>query len=547
MSNMNNKRRKKELSEVHKNLARNTFYAFFNNYSRYIFTLITSFIIARIITPSLWGYLVLALSYITLFSLILSFLPPSLGLSFNYYIPRYKSLNQNTKLKSFIKISLAIRSLFVLAIFIISLLIFRLFTEIIRLNLESYLSLIYILSPLIIINGLGKIFNDLNRSLSKFKIVFILLVVRYSIEVIGLLSLYLFIDTVKIESIALVALLSSIIPFVLNCLIIIRFQLKIEKTEEEGLSFNQVYKKLLQYGSFLSISDFVDNFYREFKTQAIGFFESSEIVIGYNIALHYSNISRESVVVLNRPLTISFSSLDVVNKQEQIEKIYKVLFQYSVFLFLLITGVLYFFIDIFIVLVYGDSYLTFSLILKIMMISIILNIIGPFFYSRLRASNKVKYIVPISLGNILIRIPLFLFGLIFFNVIGAILGLLIANIITFIIFIYLSFVLFKIELNISKIIRLYTNFIIALGISLLLAELILTDLNFLILKTFNLLFFQKFEILTLITFIFIFIFLTLAFKIFSIDDIENIEALFKRDNIIHKLIRRGLNVLKKFC
>ena len=178
---MNNKRRKKELSEVHKNLARNTFYSFFNNYSRYIFTLITSFITARIITPSLWGYLILALSYITLFSLILSFLPPSLGLSFHYYIPRYKSLNQYTKLKSFIKISLAIRSFFVLVIFIINLLVFRLFTDIIRLNLESYLSLIYILSPLIIkqfnTNGImlersatQAIYSILTVSINKYKL-----------------------------------------------------------------------------------------------------------------------------------------------------------------------------------------------------------------------------------------------------------------------------------------------------------------------------------------------------------------------------------------
>jgi len=410
-----NKGNKKEFNE-YKILAKNSFYSFLNSYSGFFFTMITSTIMARIVTDIEWQYLILALSYITLFSLILTFLPPSLGLSFNYYIPRFRTLKQNNKLKSFVNYALIIRLICVLPLFVISLSIFVVLGNVFGINLHNYVYLLYILSPLIIINGFDKIFHDIVRGLNMFRIVFILLIVRYLVYIGGLLFLFMNKNIISLELIALIILLSNLIPFIINFFIILKIQMSLKKTEEESLTFFNVFKYLLKYGIHLSIRTYLSKFNREFRPQLVSFFEAPGTVTGYNIANHYSDVSYEAIGSFNRPLTISFSSLDASNKSEQIEKIYRNLFHYTVFFVLLITGILFFFTDIYVVIIYTASRLEYSTIIKLFIIAMIFNVQSSFFYSLLRASEKVKYIVPITLVSICIKIVAFILGLIFFGI-----------------------------------------------------------------------------------------------------------------------------------
>jgi len=118
---MNSKEKNnKNLTKDHRILAKNTFFSFLFSYGKFLFALITSFIIARIISQETWGFLILTLSFINIFTFILVFFPPSLGLSFHYYIPRYRALNQNSKLKSFVLNSLIIRFMFLIPIFFLN-------------------------------------------------------------------------------------------------------------------------------------------------------------------------------------------------------------------------------------------------------------------------------------------------------------------------------------------------------------------------------------------------------------------------------------------
>jgi O-antigen/teichoic acid export membrane protein len=500
---------------------------------------------ARIISDESWGFIILSLSYVTLFTLILTFLPPSLGLSFNYYIPRFRMLNQNNKLKSFIKYSLLIRSICVIPIYLVSIIVFTGFAELFQLNLDTYVHLLYILSPLIIINSFDKDFFDIVRSFNRFRIVLILVIIRYSVHIGGLLFLFFNRTLVSLELISLIIVLSFLIPLIFNFLIIIKIQFTLEKSDDEKLTLKEVLKNLMKYGSALSIRTYLTKFNREIKIPLIDFFAPTGTVVGFNIARHYSDVSYEAIGSFNRPLTISFSSLQAKQNFQQIEKIYRILFNYTLFLILLITGILFFITDIYIVLIYTPSRLEFSLIVKLLIIASIFNVQASFFYSLLRSSEKVRYLVPITVLNTLIGISIFIISLIFFGIIGAMIGINIGNIIHFIIISYLNFKLFKFRLNYKKTILLFSSFFIALLITLILETLLLANINYVIFESLNLLYFKEFQILSLITFLSIFLILLISFKSFTHADIDYLKVVFNRDNFIDKSIKKGLNLLKR--
>ena len=94
------------------NFAHGAAYSFLNNYSIFIFQIIVSIFLARLLTPELWGFLILSTSIIAIVLIILRMLPPALDLSIIYYIPKYKVQEQISELRSFIKNSLILKILF---------------------------------------------------------------------------------------------------------------------------------------------------------------------------------------------------------------------------------------------------------------------------------------------------------------------------------------------------------------------------------------------------------------------------------------------------
>jgi len=536
----------KTLSKDHRILAKNTFFSFLFSYGKFLFALISSFIIARIISQEMWGFLILALSFINIFTFIFVFFPPSLGLSFHYYIPRYRALNQNSKLKSFVLNSFIIRFVFLIPIFFLTLIVFSIFFAFFKISLQNYTHLFYILSPLIAINSFDKIFNDLSRALNKFQIVFVLLIIKYIVNIGSLIYLFLFVDIIELEMIAIINLLSSLVPFLINIIVVFcTLKYKINKTNEEGITLKETFKLLYKYGSILSFKNYIDSFYREFKIQSIGFSVDTEFVTGFNLSQHYQEVSLEAVRSLNQPLTISFSGLYSSKRFNQIEKIFKVIFSYSLFLILLITGFLFFFVELFLSLIYGESYLKFSLIVKLMLITSIFALPGGFFFSLLRVSDKVYYSIPISIVFTSIRIPLFLLGLQYYGIEGSIIGLIIAEILVFMLLIILITKFFKIKLHFKKHIFPYFIFFISIGLTLIFENLFLSEFNSLVLESLNLHLIRHLKFSSIIVFVLFYLLLIILFKVLTSDDIENIEVFFNRDNILHKLIRKGLKVLKR--
>ena len=537
----------KRLSKEYKILAKNSILSIIHSYSLFFFSLITSFIIARLITPDIWSYLILSSSYITIFSLILTFLPPSLNQTFNYYIPKYRALKQFNELRSFVQNSIILRSLFVLLVFIISLVIFISLSDLFKINLENYYHILLILSPMLIINGLSKQLIAIERAFNMFNLAIYLLIIRYILNIGGLIFNIIFFETIQLSTIAYINLISNLIPFLINCLIIILlFKYKIGRSGERRISFKKTFKYLYSYGSHLSVKSFIDGLVRESRIQLIRFFESPDFITGYHIAFNYKSVSGQIFQAMSDPLTISFSELYAKQKYKEMEKVIGTLFVFLIFVILIMSGILIYFADFFIFAVYGESFLRFSLLFKLTIFSIIFNVIGIFFQSILRATNKVKYVIPISLLNTSITFFPYIIGLIFFGIHEAVLGIFFGGLINFFILIYFIFKLFKIKVNLKKVLLQYSIFFISLGIALLLEILILKDINTIVLDTLYLSYFKNFQFLSIAVFLIMFLLLNIIFKIFSITDIEMVEEFFSKQTRVNKIIRKGTKLLKKF-
>ena len=527
-----------------KKIVKNTFYSFLSRMSVYVYAIITSFLLARQISPELWGFLILAISYITIVTIILSFIPPSLDFSLIYYIPNFQSLKKMRVLKTFLLKTFFLKAFIAFLGFIIFLILINFSVTLFSLNLESYITLLYILSPLIIINGLNSFLTYFKIGYGLFKYRFILNLIKYVANIIGYLLYFIFSEIVLIEFIAFINVISLLFPLIIDCFVFFYLLFKIESTEEKGVSFRESFKLVFKYGIYVSTQAVTAQLWDQSKIQAIGIFETPQWVTGFNIGKHYSEIPTIFSTAINYPVRISFTHLYSKGEKEQVSKISKIIVSYTIFIVLFITGILFLVTDFFLFVVYGEGYLVYSTLVKLIILSIGYGVLTSLFNTLLYATNKLKLVPFSALISFSIRMFFFFTGLIFFGLNGAIIGLIIGNMILLFLSFLFTIKIFKVKLNILKIFLQYLIFYISLGLSLLLGDLILNPINYRIYQSLNLLYLKHFPLLTLITFILIFLVLNLAFKIFTKKDAEYLELLFTKEIFTHKLIRKLSKTLK---
>lgn len=534
------------INQEHRILAKNTFFSFFNNYSIIIFQIIISLLIARIISIDFWGILILSTSCITIITVISFYFPPALDYSLNYYISQYIALNKLNKARSFIFKAIAMKIAFLIPIYIISIFVFLSFSDFFTLYLKGNLSLLFLLSPLIIILGLNPILIAINHSLNMFKTIFILSLIASAFKIIALLLCFLFISYVTLDLIVLINIITALIPFSINCIIILHKLHKYKNKNEKGISFKSLNKKVFSYGFPLSFGYLIYGFWDQFQIIGIGVFNTSESVTGYNISLGYSNYSTMVLYSFSNSLRISFSRLSSYDDYDKIISIFNLSYKYALFLLLLISGFLFFFTDFFLFIIFGESYMNFSIILKFMLISTIFKVIITPFDALLLAQKKVNLMPPIRIIMLLIYFPFFFIGLIYFGLLGGLIGILISNFLICCLYIFLTYKILKIRLNLNEIICQYFIFFIDLVITILLERLILYDLNLILFHGLKLSYLDKIPILSILIFIIIFIFFNLIFKIFTKKEIEYLELLFIKnsDTKFKNLLKKILDFLK---
>jgi O-antigen/teichoic acid export membrane protein len=392
--------------------------------------------------------------------------------------------------------------------------------------------------------GLSTLLDSIYQGFFKYKLIFLLTLVKFSFYITALI-ICLISGITNLELIAIINLLSYLIPFIISCLIFIKIYLNIKPTEEPKDSFKKVLSKMTKYGTPLSISIFLNETWKQFQTPIIGGYEPLSTITGFTISKYYSQISLTAAASFSNPLITSFSSLDVKNEHKQIVQIYHMTFKFSLFFMLLISGGLYILTDFFLMLVYGESYLIYSTIVKLYLITIIFTILGNIFIPLLNAKNKIKIIPLLTIINLFIIIPSFFIGIIFYGIIGAIIGLIISKFIVFIIQLILSIKIGNVKIKINKIFFQYLIFFISLFSAVILEELLFREMRIDVLQNLNLLFFKNLNVLGLISFLIIYFLLTILFKIFSPKEIELLEALLSSDKFQYRFIKKFLKFLKK--
>ncbi|MFW9882569.1 MAG: lipopolysaccharide biosynthesis protein [Candidatus Thorarchaeota archaeon] len=533
-------------NQEYKNLASNTFYSFLINYGSHFFTLIYSFFLARLIGDESWGFLILAISYITIIVIITSFLPPGSNFALNYFIPRYLALDEKSKIKSLIKNAIIAKIIFLLPIFILSLFFFNIFTDIFAINLKNKVPLLYVLSPLIIFKSLQFSLNAINRGLYRFKQILIFLIIREFLYIGPLFYFYIFQFPLEIELIAIFNLISAGVPFFLNLFSILFIYLRIKTSGDKGESFKADFNKAFRYGSYLGYSNIIDRFWKEAQFQGIGIFGSEEAVTGYNIAWNYKDIAAYTVNSFNLPLLTSFSSLNTKENYDQVSLIYKIANKVTLFLVLLISGVLLFSVNFIIDFIFLSSRLVYSNFLRLLVLASIFMYLDSYVQTLLGSQNKVKSSFLLKLIYMTYYIPLFFIGLIYFGVEGAIiLGLIVGSIISMIIQIIATYQIANIKLNIKKIIFQYLTFFIPLGVTLILEGLFFRETSFKILQNLGLSLIVRFDFLSIGVFVILFLLTNLILKIVTSSDIAYFETLFEKDRFFDKAMLKGLNLLKK--
>lgn len=536
----------KKLDKRHKILAKNSLFSYIIIYGNYFSSIINSFLIARLISQSEWGFLITSLSMISLISLTFILFPPSLSDSLNYYIPKYRVLGETKKLKSFIKNSFLIRMGFLIPIFIILMVLIEFFEGLFAVNLQSYTYLLKILTPIIFINGIESMLNSIHRGFNRFNFVLLLATLKNVIYIGGLFYISLFIELIKVDLIAFIYLYSILIPFLMNCLISCYFYLKIKDKGKSNLSIGKTFKKITKYGSHITAKNYITSFNSEIYTQAVKAFENASLVTGYNIALHYHQIPSRATVALNNPLIVTFSELFSKKKSKQAGKIFKKALEASSFTLIFITGILFFLTEFFLSFVYGQSYLEFTLLVKLYLLTTVFNVITPLFFTLIRASENVKYTTPSILFIIAVKYPFFFIPLIFFNIYYAMIGMIISLALILVIFIYLTKKYFNIQLEYLKLFKLYSIFFLTvIGISLL-KIIILNDLSSTFFIIIGWRFMKSFDFLSITLFILIFFSLISFNKIIKKEDISYLQALFEKRKKSHKYIRKILSLVKKF-
>jgi O-antigen/teichoic acid export membrane protein len=284
----------------------------------------------------------------------------------------------------------------------------------------------------------------------------------------------------------------------------------------------------------------MNEIWKQIRVLLIGTYETTELVTGYSISLNYSSISTSAVTSISSPLTTSLSGLEAKKEKSQTNIVFNTTFKFSLFLLLLLTGILIFLSDFFLVIVFGESYLDFSYLIKAYSITIIFTVLSNLFIPLLNAQNKAKFLPFNTFFNLLVIIPSFLIGLLNLGIVGAIYGLIFANFVTFLFQIYFCIKIGKVTLNLFKIFSQYFTFFLSLGIAIILEIFVFKRLRYAFTQQFNLSFFNELEPLALFTFFGLYIFLTIIFKTFSSTELDFLESFFgenKKLNLIRKLLK----------
>lgn len=510
-------------------LFKSTYFSFLSAYTVYFSSLVIVAMTARVLTPYEWGILILYQSIIVIWIILVGLFPPGLGYSLNYYIPKYAASGENFLLKSLLINSLKLKLISLGFFIIIGLII----VNIISINYVSDLIIIYILLPQIIFSSLNIIIDSIIIGFKYFKSLFLIKIFTNTFHIILFFGLF-FYNRINLLSISIVLTLISFFEFIVK-LFVVKNKVKeiLRNADSVEYKFKGDLKKIINYGTPIVIGGMMSSLWGEIKKQSIGILLDPSKVTIYNIGESLPLVSIASLSI-QKPLVSHFSELDHEKEKKKIEEQFILIFKFSLIATCLITGVVFFLLEIYIMLVYGNSYILYLFYFQMILISAIPRFLGGLLTSLLYTKKKVNYIPALSIIFNIIFIISFYLGIFYFQLIGYSYFLIIAVFAIFILQFWLTKKLGNIKLPKKKTIFMFSIFFDSILISYWIINIIFPNLGIFKIILGGFIFFVIIVLQIVIS------------KILNHNDLDILESLFIRDTKFNKVIRNIIKIFKRF-
>jgi len=459
------------MSKTGKKLVESSSFSLIGVYINFIFGIVGTFFVARLITPDKWALLILTLSFVSLTTFFCNFFPPATDATIRYYIPTLiiEGEDSKNKIRGFIFHIYKIRLITTVPINILYLLI----TSLLFFGQELF-TLILILSPIIFLNSITTLNGSILIAYQRFKLGFFMQIINGLIYTISLLTIFIFNLDNPLILIAYANLLIIIISFFLSFILIIPLIPSRKKDLKVSLNYRkefiQIHKK---YGIYLVLAGgigqltaiLINCLFISFNVLTyITYFAICEKIS--SMVFRFSSSSESS----NIPI---FSEL---NNQADFQKFktsfYYLIKYYSLFTCLLI-GLIFCYIEIFVIIIYSETYLIIINAIQICLFTAFSRMFSRNLMVIANSTNNTKVIV---FYNIIRMILLFIFlfiGLIFLDffvvILFYVIVLFLLNYVLFLLInkathlklkfaiLYRSFILFFISILITILLNYFIN------------------------------------------------------------------------------------------
>ncbi len=351
------------MTEVQKKIIESSAFSFLGVYLNFFLGLLSTFSIARIITPTEWGLLLLAESIVAIGAFISGLLPPGAEGSIEYYIPHLKSLQEDTdnEIRKFIVHNYRLRSLSGSVGFFIFLIV--IFSTNIELTL---LQITLILAPKILITLIQNLNIAIITAFQKFKFLFIIMSIHVFSISVGNFSILLINPLNSLLFIVLVNLLGLTLTMTISTFYILKIIPKKNEDLQSEVNYKKDFYKLHKtYGLPLVITGLIAQ---------IGNLASNLFFLAFGFVQYITYISICDRVVTS---TLKFSSSDrtvqmtifsKINYGKNPEIYKKTYYQFLKYLSLMVcifTAIFYYFIEIYIDIIYSAVYSIVLLVIPI--------------------------------------------------------------------------------------------------------------------------------------------------------------------------------------
>ncbi len=524
------------MSKFHKKIVESSAFGFLDVYSSFFFTLIYTFYIARLLSPEIWGQLILAMSFINFTALLCNFFPPGIESTLQYYIPRLSNTDeQKSHLRKYIIHVYKIKLISVIIAFIVYILIFS-FS-----NLNSLLLLIvFTLSPLIFFQVINSINNAILIGFQKFKSRFIISLINSVTMTILLTFVFIFQQKPAIFLVSLTHVFSGLIPFIVASIMIIPLIPKSNSPIPKSESGEYIFKSQTKYGLNLVLATFVGQIATLFMNflflnfglvEYITYLAICNSVV--NIILKFSGSDKSKFLTI-------FSDVHDKEDKSRFERIFYQMFKLLAILLGIITAAVFFFTDVYVLLIYSKIYLGILTAILIFIFTAFSRIMLRGLMLIANSTNHTIINLKSNLFEMALRIVFTYIALIFFDFFFLILFYVIIAYISIIYSIILVNKNTDFRINLKNLLIPVGIFIVAISITFLSTFFI--NFRFFGITLIDMLFNDAFRFLIFAIIIYITIYFT---KILTRDEIDQLAKITPILNSNNRFIQKIMDIFKR--